>query len=235
MLNPTSGWQGQLLQTALQEPPQLVLQFFSYGILMRKALGDGTYTEYPVDAAHIAQALAAKVRFDTGLLNEDTLLIRREGVRELIVSYRRPQKTGLWLEGSDEPLRVPLPGLIRIRACQAGAPQYQLYAVKRRPKTLTAPLYHAPLPNVFSSGSICWGSVPQALPKGASLTDDWARLLGSPFGSHAVGGKSRQHRDDIRALLLKIAADNKRVYPTGDLMAVEKTLEHVIKGGRSDD
>ncbi len=145
---------------------------------MRKALGDGTYTEYPVDAAHIAQALAAKVRFDTGVLNEDILLIQREGVRDLVVSYRRPQKTGLWLEGSDEPLRVALPGLILIRTCQADTPQYQLYAVKRRPKTLAAPLYHAPLPNVFSSGSICWGSVRQAPTQGTSLTADWERLLG---------------------------------------------------------
>lgn len=88
----TSGWQGQLLQTALQEPPQIVLQFFSYGILMRKALGDGTYTEHPVGAAQIAQALAAKVRFDTGLLNNDVLLVRREGLRELVVAYRSPQK-----------------------------------------------------------------------------------------------------------------------------------------------
>jgi len=223
------------LQTALQELPQLTLNFYSYGILMRKAVGDGTYTEYPVDAGHIAQALAAKVRFDTGLLNEDVLLIRREGVREIIVSYRRPQKTGLWLEGSDEPLRVPLPGLILIRTCQADTPQYQLYAVKRRPKTLIAPLYHAPLPNVFSSGSICWGSVPQALSKGPSLTADWERLLGSPFGSHAVGGKSQQQRQDIRTLLLKIGAENKRIYPTGDLIALDKTLDQVIKGGHSDD
>ena len=232
---PTSGWNGQLLQTALQEQPQLTLNFYSYGILMRKAIGDGLYTEYPVDAGHIAQALAAKVRFDTGLLNEDVLLIRREGVREVIVSYRRPQKTGLWLEGSEEPLRVPLPGLILIRTCQADTPQYQLYAVKRRPKSLTAPLYHAPLPNVFSSGSICWGSVPQAVANGASLSADWERLLGSPFGSHAVGGKSQASRQDIRLLLLKIAAENKRTYPTGDLIAVDKTLDHVLKGGRSDD
>ena len=202
---------------------------------MRKAIGDGLYTEYPVDAGHIAQALAAKVRFDTGLLNEDVLLIRREGVREVIVSYRRPQKTGLWLEGSEEPLRVPLPGLILIRTCQADTPQYQLYAVKRRPKSLTAPLYHAPLPNVFSSGSICWGSVPQAVANGASLSADWERLLGSPFGSHAVGGKSQASRQDIRPLLLKIAADNKRTYPTGDLIALDKTLDQVLKGGRSDD
>lgn len=231
----TYGWHGQLLQTALQETPQLTLNFYSYGILMRKALGDGTYTEYPVDAAHIAQALAAKVCFDTGVLNEDVLLIQHEGVRDLVVSYRRPQKTGLWLEGSDEPLRVALPGLILIRTCQADTPQYQLYAVKRRPKTLAAPLYHAPLPNVFSSGSICWGSVRQAPTQGTSLTADWERLLGSPFGSHAVGGKSQQYRQDIRTLLLKVAAENKRTYPTGDLIPVDKTFAQVIKGGRADD
>ena len=234
-MNPTSGWQGQLLQTALQEPPQIVLQFFSYGILMRKALGDGAYTEYPVDAAHIAQALAAKVRFDTGLLNNDVLLVRREGLRELVVGYRRPQKTGLWLEGSDEPLRVALPGLILLRTTSGGSAQYQLYAVKRRPTTLRAPLYHAPLPNVFNSGSICWGNVALTPVQGTSLSGTWQDLFGSPFGNHAVSGKSVQHRQDIRPHLLTLAENKTRTYPTRDLVATEKTLEQMVDWGRTHD
>ena len=60
---PTSGWVGQTLQTALSEPPQMTLTFYSYGILLKKRLADGTFTEHPVDAAHIAQALSAKVTF----------------------------------------------------------------------------------------------------------------------------------------------------------------------------
>jgi hypothetical protein len=219
IMPPTSGWQGQLLQTALQEPPQLVLTFYSYGILMCKALGDGTYTEYPVDAAHIAQALAAKVRFDTGLLNNDVLLVRREGLRELVVGYRRPQKTGL----------------ILLRTTSGGSAQYQLYAVKRRPTTLRAPLYHAPLPNVFNSGSICWGNVALTPTQGTSLSGTWQDLFGSPFGNHAVSGKSAQYRQDIRQHLLALAENKTRTYPTRDLVTTEKTLEQIVDWGRYHD
>ena len=85
-----------------------------YGVLLRKREGDAI-TEYPVDPGQIALALAAKVTFDTGLLSEDTLLVRQDGVKRLVVEYRRPQKTGIYLEGSDAPLRVPLPPLLLIR------------------------------------------------------------------------------------------------------------------------
>jgi hypothetical protein len=234
-MNLASPWSGQLLQTALSEPPQLVLQFFSYGILMRKALDNGGYCEYPVDAAHIAQALAAKVRFDTGLLGSDVLLVRREGLRELVAGYRCPQMTGIWLEGSTEPVRVPLPGLVLLRLKTGNSFQFQLFAVKRRPTAMTVSLYNAPLPNVYSSGGICWGNIAHADSNGTSLTADWQRLLGTPFGNLSVGGKSQQHRHDIRDLLLKLAAEGKRRYPTRDLVAVQKTLGQVTDWGQRDD
>jgi len=63
------------LQAALSEQPSLSLDFYSYGVLMRKREGDAV-TEYAVDPAQVAVALAAKVTFDTGLLSGDTLLVR---------------------------------------------------------------------------------------------------------------------------------------------------------------
>jgi PRTRC genetic system protein B len=221
-MNPLSGWTGQLLQTALNEPPQAVLSFYSYGVLLRKALPNGTFTEYPVDVSQLAQALATKVRFDTGVLHENILLVRREGLRELVVGYRPPQKTGIWLEGSSEPLRVPLPGLILLRNVSGSTANYHLYAVKRRPTTLNAVLYHAPLPNVFGSGSICWGNVALPTPHDLELTPVWQHFWGTPFGNHGVGGKSRQYRQDIREHLLQLT--HKRSYPSRDLLPVEKTL-----------
>jgi hypothetical protein len=34
--------------------------------------------------------------------------------------------------------------------------------------------------------------------RGTSLADDWKMLLGSSFGDHAVGGKSKRQLHDIR-------------------------------------
>lgn len=217
------------MQEALCEPPQLVLSFYSYGILLRKVAENGAYTEYPVDAAAIAQALSAKIRFDTGLMSADVLLVQREGLREVVVSYRKPQKTGIWLEGSSEPVRVPLPGLVMIRSHNGSSPQHQLFAVKQRPETLDIPLFHAPLPNVFGNGDICWGSVRLTVEQGASLAEDWKLLFGTAFGTHSVHGKSKLYRQDVRQMLLDLAEAKKRSYPKRDLIDANRTLRQVVE------
>jgi len=219
------------LQTALNEQPSLSLDFYSYGVLMRKREGDAI-TEYAVDPAQVAVALAAKVTFDTGLLSGDTLLVRQEGVKKIVVEYRKPQKTGVYLDGSETALRVPLPGLLMIRATSEDRnPTYAVYAVKRRPAALEVGLYQAPLPNVFNSGSICWGSVQRLSDEAlsdASLAQDWAMLLGSPFGDHACSGKSRSHPNDIRQKLIELEQKAARRYPTADLIPAKKTLGQVL-------
>ncbi len=208
-----------------------MLSFYSFGVMLLKREGEQA-CEYPVDPAQVALALAAKVCFDTGLLSGSTLLVRHEGVQKTVVEYRAPQKTGLYLEGSESAIRVPLPPLVFIRATtEAGNPQYRLFAVKKRPTALDAPLFHAPLPNVFHTGTICWGSVPlvseEAL-RGTSLVEDWRVLLGSPFGDHGVGGKSKAHPRDIRQQFIALEGRKARRYPTSDLLPVNRTLAQTL-------
>ncbi|MBW7880996.1 MAG: hypothetical protein H3C32_17005 [Anaerolineae bacterium] len=230
-MNTLATSNGHALKTALTEQPSLTLSFYSFGVMLRKADGE-TVTEYPVDPAQVAATLAAKVTFDTGLLGGNTLLVRQDGVQRTIVEYRPPQIAGLFLEGSEAALRVPLPGLILIRTTAEGkTPQYAVYAVKRRPEAHDTPLFHAPLPNVFSSGAICWGTVPRvdaAALRDSSLAADWTMLLGSVFGDHAVGGKSKREPRDVRKLLVDLEARKARRYPTGDLIPVKKSLEQVL-------
>ena len=230
-MNLASSANNHALTTALTEPPSLILSFYSYGVLLRKQEGE-LVTEYPVDPAQIALALAAKVTFDTGLLGGNTLIVRQNGVKRTVVDYRPPQKTGIFLDGSETALRVPLPGMILIRVtADDKAPQYGVFAVKRHPENLDIPLFHAPIPNVFSSGSICWGSVPRvedAALRGSSLANDWTMLLGSAFGDHAVGGKSKRQPQDIRKLLIELEGKKATRYPTGDLLPVKKTLAQVL-------
>jgi len=198
---------------------------------MRKREGDAL-TEYPIDPAQVAVALAARVSFDTGLLSGDTLLVRTEGVKKTVVEYRKAQKSGVYLDGSETALRVPLPGLLMIRVTNEDrSPNYAVYAVKRRPGTLDVALHLAPLPNVFNSGSICWGSVQRVSDEalsGASLAEDWSMLLGSPFGDHACNGKSKSHPHDIRQKLIELEAKGAKRYPTADLIPAKKTLAQVL-------
>jgi len=115
------------------------------------------------------------------------------------------------------------------------AATYAVYAVKKRPTTLEADLFHAPLPNVFNSGSICWGTVQRVsdtVLAGVSLTEDWTQLLGSPFGDHACSQKSKAFKDDVRKKLIELEAKKSRRYPTSDLISARKTLAQAI-GDRS--
>lgn len=227
---------GHLLATALTEQPSLTLSFYSYGVIMRKREGD-MFTEYAVDPAHVASALAAKVTFDTGLIADDMLLVRQEGVRKIVVGFRKAQKTGIYLDGAETALRVPLPPLLLIRVTSDDSqPSYHVYAVKKRPTALDVPLFHAPLPNVFQQGGICWGNVQrpaeEAL-RGGSLRADWQMLLGSPFGDHAVSNKSSRFPADIRRMFIDLEARKARVYPKSDLIPVKKTLADLLGGDSS--
>lgn len=217
------------MQEALCETPQLSLSFYSYGILLRKATENGAYVEYAVDAVQVAQALAAKLSFDTGILGGDVLWVHKDGMRETVISFRQAQKTGIWIEGSSEPVRVPLPPLVLLRQKGENQASYQLFAVKKRPTSLDVPVFHAPLPNVYASGGICWGNLRLPEPQGMNLQAIWQALLGSAFGTHAVTGKSRQFNHDIRQHLLQLAQAHKRVYPVSDLVPVKKDLRQVVR------
>jgi hypothetical protein len=212
-----------------------MLAFYSFGLMLRKTEGERV-TEYPIDPAQVASALATKITFDTGLLDGSTLLVRQDGVKKTVAGYRPPQKTGLFFDGAETALRVPLPGLVMIRTTAAGrSPHYEVYAVKQRPEALDVPLFHAPLPNVFNSGAICWGTVPRlsdAALASTLLSSDWTMLLGSPFGDHAVGGKSKREPHDIRKLLVALELRKARAYPKGDLIPAQKTLAQVLGAER---
>ncbi|QPC84537.1 hypothetical protein G4Y79_09225 [Phototrophicus methaneseepsis] len=78
--------------------------------------------------------------------------MRQEGVKKTVVEYRKAQITGVFLNGSEVALRVPL---LMIRVTNEDrSPSYGVYAVKRRPTSLDVKLFQTPLPNVFNSGSI---------------------------------------------------------------------------------
>src|SRR5690606_23482598 len=103
--------------------------------------------------------------------------------------------------------------------------------VKGRPTSLDAKLFRCPLPNVFNSASICWGTVQRvsddALSSG-SLVVDWSMLLGSPFGDHACSGKSASFPQDIRKMLIEMEGRKARVCPRRDLISADKTLAQAI-------
>lgn len=216
----------------MAKKPLAILSFYDFGIMMRTADGDAQ-TEYAVSAEDVAAALASNLpepEFNTGLIAETTIFVAEKGAARLVVDYRPPQKTGLYLEGSDTPVRVPLPGLLMIRKSVKNSVNYQVFAVLARPTKLDCALFNAPIPNVSSNG-VCWGTVRKvsgdAL-KSNSLDEDWKVFLGSPFGNHTVNGKSKKYKQDIRKAYIAMDAAKTRRWPVKDLIATRETLGEVI-------
>lgn len=210
----------------------LVLSFYSFGALLRKRTKNGV-VEYPVDPSEIGENLAPKIALNTGILDPNTVLVHQVGSRRLVVGFRPPQWSGLFVDGTDEPLRVPLPGLLMIRLVKdATQPSYRVYAIKTRPRTLQARLYNAPLPNVYADGGICWGNVKRVSAEAVrspSLQADWAMLLGSRFNDHVVDGKSSKYPEDIRKLFIALEQGGRKVYPITDLVGASRfTLGQAI-------
>jgi len=227
-----SVFDGTTYTQALSETPQLTLSAYSFGWMLRKANPEtGGIVEYAVDPEQIAIALAATMEFTTGFIPDDIIYHKQVGVKQIVVGYRKQQKTGIWLDGREDAIRVPLPHMILIRTTTGESnPNYKLYACTKRPDSLTDELYHAPLPNIFGGGGICWGSVSRGTNfKGMSLVNDWASLLSSPFGNHATGGKSKTHPRDIRKMLLELNKNQRRrVYPRSDLIPAKTNLAKLL-------
>jgi hypothetical protein len=231
MALPQNNFNGHAaLQAAAQVRPLLTLTIYNHAVILRREEGDGGAVEYPVDPSEMANALAAKAKFSTGFLTPNTLFVGQDGSERTVIEFRPAQVTGIWLEGSEDALRVPLPPLVMVRTTRAHAsPAYQVYAVKRKPKSPKEPLFWAPLPHV--QGGVCWGTVALPSPdslKGSSLSEDWGQFLGSRFGNHTVDGKSKSHKGDVRTLYY--ALQNEMSYPLGDLVkAGKKTLADLMK------
>jgi hypothetical protein len=225
------------LANALQTKPTLTLTFYPYGIILHRNLPDGGETEYAVSPKQLAEAISPANRFETGLLNTNTLSISTEGTKRSVTEYRPPANTAVFFEGSENPLFVPLPGLILNRLTTGDdSPQYSIFAVKQRPADLNAPLFCVPLPNISTgrTSSICWGSV--AKPSAETLAsntleEDWRLLLGSRFSNHSVYGKSKRYKDDIRRHLIALNDRKARKYPLSDLITAHTTLGALLKDG----
>ena len=215
---------GQLSQQQLNAGPTVRLAIYDNGLTLLSRRLEATeegddgirLVEYPVEPAEIAETLRQSLSISTGLLPQGTLWMSiGSNNRRIIAGYRPPQVTGIWLEGSDAALRVPLPGLILIH--KPDAFWSYLAVVKEPPVSEGIQIFNAPLPNVQEHGSVCWGTVAIPPLTNNDLAPVWASLLGSRFATHSTEGKSRKH-GDARAMLIELDAAGATAYPLDDLI-----------------
>jgi hypothetical protein len=206
--------------------PLMTLTFYPFGIVRKMSTPNGT-SECLVSPEDLRQTLTGEEEaWETGLIQPDLLYRAQKGRKSLTVAFRNAQQSGVWLDGEDEPLRLPLPPLVLFKISEPGNRlDYRLFAVLRRPRTLDEPLYAVPLPNVYADGRICWGSVqrPPSNDDPANMTEDWNMLLGSGFNDHSTGYKSKQYEDDVRKMLRQVAVSGTKRYPLDDLCEATRT------------
>ena len=215
------------LQSAQQLQPVLSVHVYEHALILSKATKTGMQ-EYPISPKALSKALGEKVVMRSGLLNPNIISVKEQGDTRTVVAYRPPQVTAIWLDGVDEPYNMPMPGMLMQRTIRGGRPtNYSIWAVKRRPMDESDQLYHAPLPNIGSTGS-CWGTVQRPGPdqiKDNDLSPDWAQFLGSRFGNHMTGNRSRKYDKDVRKLYGELVGQDR--YPLDDLMPT-MTIAEVI-------
>lgn len=114
-----------------------------------------------------------------------------------------------------EPLIIapPLPAMIFAGVNQT----YYVWSLREKSYSPTMQLYHAPFPNVYPDGHICFGSNHPPTVGWKTLGDAWQLFISSPFNVDMARGRSNEFAADVRRQLVALAQANARRYPVQDL------------------
>ena len=121
-------------------------------------------------------------------------------------------------------LEIPMPSL----AFFGYDRRYYLWAFKDAELKGDTALFAAPLPNIDSNGSICFGTNKMPRAAGKAIGEAWRIFLASPFTEHSVNGKSRGFPDDVRKQLVQLAEHRRRRYPIEDLASLNRTANMMV-------
>ena len=158
-----------------------------------------------IAAAHGARIIRLRNEdIDTGWLSPGVVRCAETMKGTMALSYRPPARATILLDGrrgKTQELVLPLPGLVMIGL----ESKYYLWAVKGTDFHPAAPLFNAPLPNINTDASICFGSNKLPRATGQSMAKVWELFWASPFSDHAVQGKSLANLKDIRPAIRALA------------------------------
>lgn len=193
-------------------PGQYLLANFHEGLTSIKALSSD----------QVARAFR-HVHADTGWLGRRVLRYREAPEGNAIISYEPPSVRNIYVAlpgGELERLAVPLPTLILL----GKAREYYLWATSATSISPKTRLAVAPLPNI-GSGKICFGKneVPETHP--STLSSVWKLIFETPFNGDHSGNRCQTEPDDVRNLLIKLAADKVRKFPSTQLITSSTTIE----------
>ena len=201
---------------------------FVEGQLYFQANANGQTTLKAVAHSDVRAAFA-QVETDSGWLHPSVRRLGENRHGPWFVSFWEPEPHKLNLGPGYGEIEVPLPPMLF-----AGfGRKHCVWALPHRRLGRDTKLYHAPLPNVHSSGEICWGQNDPPPAEPGEVEKNWRFLLSAQFNGDLCNGKSQAHKADIRKQLVACAGLNR--YPTKDLVSTMDTLgwwvDHAIRQG----
>lgn len=189
----------------------------------------------PFDQA--SQALTQRVS-DSGWIAPQVKRYGTSEEAEWVVQFTPPARYEVTLphrlEGQTDELRIEL--MLPAFVFAGHGSLYHVWSLAVPEFDPTAVLHHAPLPNVFDGGRICWGGNTPPEVTDHSLDRAWSLFLRSPYSDNETGGKSRKHPRHICQQLLAVSQrrNKKTPYPVADLvpykMTVDEALAYVAAG-----
>lgn len=130
-------------------------------------------------------------------------------------------------------LKIPLPSMVFMGLEK----NYWVWAVKSKAIDPKAPAFHVPLPNVYNSGQICWGTNEPPTTDSQGIEIAWNLFISSVFTNHLTACKSKSRPSDVRQQLVNLHQNgNRSSYPISDLMptgskkSVDALVQEILDG-----
>ena len=208
--------------------PRLRLDFYDTAVLLSRWEEDGRTATYPVAVQDVVGA-CTRMALNSGLLPPNALFWKQEANQVTLGIYVPARR---WrVRTAEREYRLPLPPFVFVGSGTA----YQITAVKAQPFPSLSPesagkqvrLYHAPCPNVHSTGGICQGNTPFPV---CSAQTIWPALCpfleGSLFNADLSQGKCRSHPHDVRRLWAEL--DGKKRFPLKELAPLSLRVSDLL-------
>ena len=170
----------------------------------------GAFVEEPVDSGWMAEGIK---RWGSGPAGTFMVKFIPPGLETIYLSTLGSQ--------DPTPCKLPLPALVFAGVNSAASTQggsgttYYVWALREEQFHASAKLWHAPFPNVYPDGHICFGDVRMPEISWKTVERAWQLFLESRFTTSLVEGKSGRYSQDVREMLLACRPLSR--YPVEDL------------------
>jgi hypothetical protein len=142
--------------------------------------------------------------------------------------YQPPKKVKIsLLLSKPQTITIPIPATFMIGVGTETAHTHYLFAMKGNKFDPDAALYHAPFPNVYDDGKICWGLNQPPKVRAMNAGETWKIFFSLPFNGDLANGKSSSCEHDVRDMLLGLKKAS--IYPEKDLVRASESMYSILR------